>query len=46
MRLLRAAYLTPEEHQDLLAQAGFTEVTTTHAPNTNWIRVTGRRAEP
>ncbi len=46
MRLLRAAYLTPAEHQALLAQAGFTDVTTTHGPNTNWIRVTGRRAEP
>ncbi len=43
MPLLRAAYLSDEEHRELLIQAGFTEVETRHRPRTNWILATGRR---
>jgi len=43
MPLIRAAYLTDAQHRDLLAQAGFTEVTTTHKPRKNWICAIGRR---
>jgi ubiquinone/menaquinone biosynthesis C-methylase UbiE len=43
MPLLRAAFLSDEEHRDLLTQAGFTEVTTQHRSGTNWIFATGRR---
>ena len=43
MPLLRAAYLSDAEHRDLLAQAGFTEVTTNHVPRKNWIAATGRK---
>jgi ubiquinone/menaquinone biosynthesis C-methylase UbiE len=43
MRLLRAAYLTDAEHRNLLSQAGFTQVTTSHAPGTSWIYALGRR---
>ena len=43
MPLLRAAFLTDEEHRDLLTQAGFTEVTTQHRSGRNWISATGRR---
>lgn len=43
MQLLRAAYLTDTEHRDLLLQAGFTQVTTSHAPGTSWICALGRR---
>lgn len=43
MPLLRAALLSNEEHRDLLAQAGFTDVATMHRPRTNWICATGRR---
>jgi SAM-dependent methyltransferase len=43
MPLLRAAFLTDEEHRDLLAQAGFTEVTTHHKSGKNWITATGRK---
>lgn len=43
MPLLRAAFLTDAEHRDLLTQAGFTEVATTHLQGRNWICVTGRK---
>lgn len=43
MPLLRAAFLTDAEHRDLLTQAGFTEVATTHMAGRNWICATGRR---
>ena len=43
MPLLRAAFLTDEEHRNLLAQAGFIEVATKHLPGKNWILATGRR---
>ena len=43
MPLLGAAFLSDEEHRDLLTQAGFTEVATKHAPGKNWICATGRR---
>ena len=44
MRLLRAAYLSDAEHRDLLTQAGFTDVSTMHAPGRSWICAMGRRA--
>jgi len=43
MRLIRAVYLTDEEHRNLLTEAGFTEVTTMHAPGKSWICAVGRR---
>jgi SAM-dependent methyltransferase len=43
MPLLCAAYLTDEEHRNLLTQAGFTEVATQHKSGKNWILATGRR---
>jgi ubiquinone/menaquinone biosynthesis C-methylase UbiE len=43
MPLLRAAFLSDREHRDLLIQAGFTDVATTHRPRRNWICATGRR---
>jgi SAM-dependent methyltransferase len=43
MPLLRAAFLSDEEHRDLLRQAGFTEVATKHVSGKNWICATGRR---
>jgi len=43
MALLRAAFLTDTEHQELLSQAGFTEVVTKHVPRKNWICAIGRR---
>ena len=43
MPLLRAAYLSDEEHRDLLTNAGFTEVATQHKPGKNWILATGCR---
>jgi SAM-dependent methyltransferase len=43
MWLIRAAFLTDAEHQDLLRQAGFTEVSTLHAPRKSWICAVGRR---
>ncbi len=43
MPLLRAAYLSDEEHRDLLTQAGFIEVATMHRPGKNWICATGRK---
>ena len=44
MRLIRARYLSAAEHRDLLTQAGFTEVATSHAPNGSWICATGRQS--
>jgi len=43
MPLLRAAYLSDEEHRNLLTEAGFTEVVTQHKSGKNWILATGRR---
>lgn len=43
MPLLRAAYLSDEEHRKLLTEAGFTEVSTHHKSGKNWILATGRR---
>jgi ubiquinone/menaquinone biosynthesis C-methylase UbiE len=43
MPLLRAAFLSDEEHRNLLAQAGFVEVETKHLPGKNWICATGHR---
>jgi SAM-dependent methyltransferase len=44
MPLLRAAYLSDEEHRNLLIEAGFTEVATQHRSGKNWILASGRRA--
>ena len=43
MALLGAAFLSDAKHRDLLTQAGFTEVETTHRSRENWICATGRR---
>lgn len=43
MPLLRAAFLSDQEHRDLLAQAGLDEVTTHHVSGRNWICATGRK---
>ena len=43
MPLLRAAFLSDSEHRNLLAQAGFTDVSTKHVSGKNWILATGRR---
>jgi ubiquinone/menaquinone biosynthesis C-methylase UbiE len=43
MPLLGAAFLSDAEHRDLLTQAGFIEVETTHRSGENWICATGRR---
>ncbi len=43
MPLLRAAYLSDAEHQDLLTQAGFTDVKSLHMSGKNWICATGQR---
>jgi ubiquinone/menaquinone biosynthesis C-methylase UbiE len=43
MPLLRAAFLTDKEHQNLLTGAGFIEVATYHSSGRNWICATGRR---
>ena len=43
MPLLRAAFLSDQEHRDLLSQAGFTEVATEHKSRKNWICAMGRR---
>lgn len=44
MPLLRAAFLSDQEHRDLLIQAGFTDVETRHVSGKNWIFAAGRRA--
>lgn len=41
MPLLRAAYLTDEEHRSLLSNTGFNEVATRHKSGKNWILATG-----
>jgi ubiquinone/menaquinone biosynthesis C-methylase UbiE len=43
MPLLRAAYLSDEEHRNLLAEAGLVDVTTQHRSRKNWIVATGKR---
>lgn len=43
MPLLRAAFLTDQQHRDLLTQAGFSEVSTSHLPGKSWICATGRK---
>jgi ubiquinone/menaquinone biosynthesis C-methylase UbiE len=43
MPLLGAAFLSDAEHRDLLKQAGFTAVETTHRSGKNLICATGRR---
>ena len=43
MPLLRAAFLSDQEHRDLLTQAGFSEVETKHVSGKNWILAKGRR---
>ena len=43
MPLLRAAFLSDEEHRDLLTQAGFNNVETRHVSGKNWILATGSR---
>ena len=43
MPLIRAAFLSDEEHRHLLTQAGFTEVVTKHVSGKNWICATGRK---
>jgi len=43
MPLLRAAFLSDEEHRSLLAQAGFVNVATKHLPGKNWICAIGHR---
>lgn len=43
MPLLGAAFLSDAEHRNLLAQAGFAEVSTLHSPRKNWICALGRK---
>jgi ubiquinone/menaquinone biosynthesis C-methylase UbiE len=43
MPLLRAAFLSDAEHRDLLTEAGFAEVATTHRSGKNWICAMGRK---
>ncbi len=43
MPLLGAAFLSDDQHRNLLTQAGFTEVATQHKSGKNWILATGRR---
>lgn len=43
MPLLGAAFLSDQEHRDLLKKAGFTDVTTEHKSGKNWIFATGRK---
>jgi ubiquinone/menaquinone biosynthesis C-methylase UbiE len=40
---LLGAFLTEEEHKNLLSQAGFTDVETRHVAGKNWILAMGRR---
>ena len=42
MALLRATYLTPREHHDVLAAAGFVDVETFEAAAKGWICAVGR----
>jgi ubiquinone/menaquinone biosynthesis C-methylase UbiE len=43
MPLLRAAFLSDEEHRELLVKAGFTDVVTKHVSRKNWICAMGRK---
>jgi ubiquinone/menaquinone biosynthesis C-methylase UbiE len=43
MPLLGAAFLSDQEHRDLLIQSGFVDVATEHLRGKNWILATGRR---
>jgi ubiquinone/menaquinone biosynthesis C-methylase UbiE len=43
MPLLRAAFLSDQEHRDLLTHAGFTEVNTKHVSGKNWICAKGQK---
>ena len=43
MPLLGAAFLSDQEHRDLLTKAGFVEAATKHVSGKNWICATGRR---
>ena len=43
MRLLRATYLSPEEHRDLLSRAGFSDVVVTEQRSKGWICAAGTR---
>ena len=45
MWLIRAAHLSDAEIRDLLAQAGFSEVSTMHLPGKSWICALGRRPQ-
>lgn len=44
MRLLRAKYLSAEEHRDLLTQAGYVNVETFEHHTTGWLCAVGRKA--
>jgi len=41
--LLRAAYLTPDQHRDLLVNAGYRDVQVVEERDRGWICATGRR---
>jgi SAM-dependent methyltransferase len=43
MPLIRAAFLSAAEHQELLTQAGFTDVAIKHVSGKNWICAMGRK---
>lgn len=43
MKLLRATYLTPNEHKELLAKAGYSEVEVFEEPSKGWICAVGRK---
>jgi ubiquinone/menaquinone biosynthesis C-methylase UbiE len=43
MPLLGAAFLSDQQHQELLTAAGFTEVVTQHLSGKNWICAIGRK---
>jgi hypothetical protein len=43
MMLLRATYLTPDEHRGLLTSAGFSPVEIFEEPNKGWLCAVGRK---
>jgi ubiquinone/menaquinone biosynthesis C-methylase UbiE len=43
MMLLRATYLTPDEHRELLTSAGFFPVEIFEEPNKGWLSAVGRK---
>jgi ubiquinone/menaquinone biosynthesis C-methylase UbiE len=43
MMLLRATYLTPDEHRELLTSAGFSAVEVFEEPNKGWLCAVGRK---